>query len=197
MEYILSGEFVSLVPRIIIEALKDKYNDMIYRTKCSDPFRAHNVRYAQQGIKVFSEWLEEGYGFERFARYCLRPEVGFRIGDTIDRIENDKDYEPGNIRFVDQTTQNNNNSTNKYLIFPDGSRMTYSDCSKVFGISARKISKNVNKGFTDINQILEINNRNYAVQCFYIMNPYTDRPILQSQIESDDNNSFRYALDFN
>lgn len=64
--------------------------------------------YGGRGIKIFGEWI---YGFEKFRKYVEinlwdRPE-----GYSIDRINNDGNYEPGNIRWATAQQQANNKRT--------------------------------------------------------------------------------------
>jgi hypothetical protein len=68
-----------------------------------------NARYyVDRGIAVHPEWTGEG-GFERFRDYVfehLGPHPG--KGASIDRINNDGNYEPGNIRWATKTIQEQN-----------------------------------------------------------------------------------------
>jgi hypothetical protein len=192
--YKISDELKVITSPEIIEALKAKLQDAEYKTKCSNPQLAHNERYSKLGITVCPEWLNLENGFEKFVKYSLRPEVHFEIGDTIDRKDNDGNYEPGNIRYVPTETQNNNKSTNKFIELDDETKITYSDSSKIYGIPAKKISENIKNGATTVDQIMEVDNTKYNIQAFYIMNPYTDRPILQSQIDSGEVNQYRTAF---
>lgn len=51
--------------------------------------------YGGRGIKVCSEWLDD---FVSFRDWAL--DSGYKEGLTIDRINNDGDYEPSNCRFI-------------------------------------------------------------------------------------------------
>lgn len=60
--------------------------------------------YGGRGITVSPEWLGEG-GFQRFLAHIgpkATPE------HSLDRIENQGNYEPGNIRWATREEQNNN-----------------------------------------------------------------------------------------
>lgn len=70
--------------------------------RCYNPNNQRYYAYGERGIKVCQRWLDS------FANYL--EDVGERPGKeyTLDRIDNDGDYEPGNVRWADFYTQNHN-----------------------------------------------------------------------------------------
>jgi hypothetical protein len=71
--------------------------------RCSNPDTASWRNYGGRGITVSEEWLGSG-GFERFyAHVGPRPE-----GLSLDRINNDGNYEPGNVRWATPSEQSRN-----------------------------------------------------------------------------------------
>lgn len=74
------------------------WHDMIQRT--TNPNNSAWKNYGGRGIRVCTEWLE----FENFyAAMGSRPK-----GLTLDRIDNEKGYEPENCQWTDRRTQNQN-----------------------------------------------------------------------------------------
>jgi hypothetical protein len=65
--------------------------------------------YGGRGITVCAEWVGDG-GFERFlAHMGSRPE-----GTSLDRIDSNGNYEPGNVRWADKRTQHENRNVTPF-----------------------------------------------------------------------------------
>lgn len=82
------------------------------RKRCRDRTNPKNYRYAGRGIKVCDEWEQS---FEAFRDWALAN--GYQEGLTIDRIDNDGNYEPNNCRWVTRKIQNNNRSDNNVITY--------------------------------------------------------------------------------
>jgi NUMOD3 motif-containing protein len=71
--------------------------------RCGAPRHCSWARYGGRGIRVCARWLGP-HGFEHFlADMGERP-----VGTTIDRIDNDRGYEPGNCRWATPKEQRGN-----------------------------------------------------------------------------------------
>lgn len=75
--------------------------------RCTNVNSESYCRYGGRGIKVCEEWLDS---FEAFRKWAY--ENGYKEGLTIDRIDNNGDYEPSNCRLVSMKVQSNNRSDN-------------------------------------------------------------------------------------
>jgi hypothetical protein len=70
--------------------------------RCYDPSNPGYRNYGGRGIAVCDEWRDRWVGVYRFlAHVGLKPDPRL----SIDRIDNDRGYEPGNVRWADLATQ--------------------------------------------------------------------------------------------
>ena len=81
--------------------------------------------YGGRGITVCERWLNSFENF--FEDMGVRPE-----GLTLDRIENDGNYEPGNCRWADSETQGSN-KRNSRLITYGGETLTHAQWGRRLG----------------------------------------------------------------
>lgn len=75
--------------------------------RCRNPNDRRYHRYGGRGITVCEEWTA---GFEAFQSWACAN--GYDEHLTIDRIDNDGNYEPDNCRWVDNRAQSRNRSNN-------------------------------------------------------------------------------------
>lgn len=88
------------------------YRNMLTRGR--NPNHIHAHRYALRGIGVADEWLPgaDGQGFARFFAH-VGPRPSHR--HSLDRIDNDRGYEPGNVRWASPIEQALNKSSTRWL----------------------------------------------------------------------------------
>ena len=86
------------------------HRDMLAR--CYNPHRKAFKRYGGRGIRVCDEWRGKE-GLKHFNEWAIHN--GYSDNLTIDRINNDGNYEPKNCRWVSNKTQVNNTSRNLYI----------------------------------------------------------------------------------
>lgn len=122
------------------------YKDMIHR--CYYPSEKEYKNYGGRGIKVCDEWLADFHSFSKWAF-----ENGYDINApfgkfTIDRIDNDGNYEPSNCRWVDMKTQLNNTSCNVKLT-ANGETMTIAQWARKLSVNDRTLQSRHRKGMSD------------------------------------------------
>ena len=86
----------------------DKYRSRLYRVwsamreRCNNPNQARFSSYGGRGIKVCDEWKD----FAVFREWALS--AGYAPGLQLDRIDNDKGYNPDNCRIATRSEQQQN-----------------------------------------------------------------------------------------
>lgn len=77
------------------------------KRRCYDVSRPGYKNYGGRGIKVCEQWRSSFNAF--MADLGRKPDPSY----SLDRIDNDKDYEPGNCRWADRETQSRNQRRHK------------------------------------------------------------------------------------
>lgn len=80
------------------------------RSRCYNSNTPKYNNHGGRGIKVCDEWLSEN-GLVKFNDWAMNN--GYDENLTLDRINNDGNYEPNNCRWVDYNTQNYNRRVNR------------------------------------------------------------------------------------
>jgi len=89
----------------------------------------HN--YGGRGIKICNQWRHNP---KAFIEYCIQLSNWNTPEYSIDRINNDDNYEPGNIRFVNKSIQMKNRRFNNKST---GEKYIYLNPSQSFSIKKR------------------------------------------------------------
>lgn len=109
--------------------------------RCDNPNAAFYHRYGGRGINVCSEWRS----FESFYKWSLNN--GYEDDLTIDRIDNDGNYEPLNCRWATWKEQANNKSVNHILTF-NGKSQTMTLWAEETGITRSAIKTRLKNGWS-------------------------------------------------
>lgn len=106
--------------------------------RCASPGASAYGRYGARGVSVCSQWADS---FEQFlADVGVRPE-----GKTIDRIDNSKGYEPGNVKWSTLREQSKNRR-NVRLITAFGETLCVAEWQRKTGISRSAIRSRIDSG---------------------------------------------------
>jgi hypothetical protein len=122
----------------------------LYKIWCSIISRCYNVKdsayynYGGRGIKVCKRWKESVSNFVN----DIMKEIGERpsIYYSLDRINNNKNYESGNMKWSTRTEQNRNQRDNVRLTI-DGETKLLAEWIEIYGVTRDLVKKRMNRGW--------------------------------------------------
>lgn len=103
------------------------------KQRCNNPKNARWEHYGKRGIRVCEDWKSS---FNLFREWALAN--GYKEGLTLDRINNDGNYEPANCRWTTYKEQNNNCSRNVYYEYA-GEKHTPIEWAEIYGLNIKSI----------------------------------------------------------
>lgn len=119
--------------------LTDVYGQI--KQRCYNPKCKEYKNYGERGIKVCDEWLKS----RPSAFYQWAFENGYKEGLTVDRINNDGNYEPSNCHWTTIKAQCSNRRTNRFVTY-NGKTLTVSQWSERTGINKETLKHRLNRG---------------------------------------------------
>lgn len=80
------------------------------RSRCLNPNATGYKNWGGRGIKIYEKWIHD---FNAFYEYVSKlPHFGEK-GYTLDRINNEGNYEPNNLRWATRYEQTHNRRVSK------------------------------------------------------------------------------------
>lgn len=113
------------------------------RYRCYNPSCHAYDSYGGRGIEVCAEWRTN---FEAFHGWALAS--GYRDGLSIDRIDNDGNYEPENCRWVTMKTQSRNRRSTIQLTV-HGETRSVKEWAEIYGLPYGALQKRLRKPGAD------------------------------------------------
>ena len=111
------------------------------KQRCTNKDDKAYAKYGGRGIKVCEEWIND---FQAFYDWSMSN--GYADDLSIDRIDNDGNYEPSNCRWATDVQQSNNRRSNHYITC-NGETHTIAEWSKITGINDSTIQNRAAKGW--------------------------------------------------
>jgi hypothetical protein len=110
--------------------------------RCNNPNMPNYGRYGGRGIKVCSRWVDGGF-------WAFLEDMGPRPSPShsLDRIDTDGDYEPGNCRWATAKEQGRNRRNNKMLTY-NGQTKPMSEWAEALGINPHTLKTRIRKGWS-------------------------------------------------
>ena len=110
------------------------------KSRCLNPNNDAFKHYGGRGIIVCREWVED---FNNF--YIWATTNGYSSELTLDRIDVNGNYEPGNCRWSTTQEQSNNKRNNIFLTYGDETK-TIAQWSRDLGVSPNTLKRRVEVG---------------------------------------------------
>ena len=129
---------------------------MRMRARCFCKSNQDYPNYGGRGITICERWRNSFLAFLE--------DMGEKpAGKSIDRIDNDGDYEPGNCRWSDSFTQSRNRR-NITLREYNGATYCIAEAAKTFGVHPKTIRRRLRYGwsFPDVIEKTALTTRNYT-----------------------------------
>lgn len=121
--------------------------------------RNHNCsafkNYGGRGISVCPLWSQSFSSFRDWAN-----KNGYKDGLTIDRINNNGDYEPSNCRWITRAEQNKNYRRNRFITYK-GETLCLSDWANRYGINRTTIAWRIAAG-KPLNEVFNKGDKRYG-----------------------------------
>ena len=114
------------------------------KSRCYDPKLSDYGIYGGRGITVCERWRDSFEHFLQDVGMC--PGVGREW--SIDRIDSNGHYEPGNVRWATAKEQSNNTRANR-LLTVDGITANVVQWSEMTGINRGTIQHRLNRGWSE------------------------------------------------
>ena len=130
------------------------YRDIIQRTTTLRKDN-HNHTYIEKNVKICDEWRND---FNKFKEWALVNGYDYSKNaneQTIDRIDNDKGYNPENCRFVSRKENNKNESKKRGIVCL--SKEQQNEIKELYknGFSSRKLAQKYRVSKTTIMNIIK------------------------------------------
>lgn len=110
------------------------------KERCYNENTVHYNSYGGRGIVICDEWTDN---FVSFYNWAIQN--GYSDNLTIDRIDNNGNYEPSNCRWTTQKEQMNNTRSNHLITF-NGKTQTIAQWSEELGINYQTIQGRIRRG---------------------------------------------------
>ena len=127
------------------------------KRRCFKKYDKRYNCYGGRGITVCDEWLGEN-GFINFYNWSVQNGYDENLPKgkcTIDRIDNNGNYEPNNCRWVDLKTQARNKGNN-HIIEINGEKLCVVEFAEKYHLNYSTVLTNIHRNKNILDMIGEI-----------------------------------------
>jgi hypothetical protein len=111
------------------------------KKRCYDSENKDYRFYGARGISVCTEW----WSIESFYKWSIKN--GYKLGLSIDRINNDGNYSPSNCRFVTMSEQGKNTGRRRFVVYKN-KKYSITELCKKFSVNYRTTLNRLNLGWS-------------------------------------------------
>ena len=112
--------------------------------RCGNPQSPAYANYGGRGIKVCESWKNSPNEFHDYVSKL----PGYGVENmTLDRIDNDGNYEPGNVRWATRTQQSLNRRNNRLLTY-NGKTQNLTLWADEIGIDRTTLERRLSRGWS-------------------------------------------------
>lgn len=100
------------------------------KRRCNSPASTGYENYGGRGISYHPDW-------ENFETFFIDVVKGYKKGLQLDRINNNGNYQPGNVRWADRVQQMRNVRTNRIIEY-NGQSLTLAEWAESLNVEYNK-----------------------------------------------------------
>ncbi len=115
--------------------------------RCTNPKCKHYKDYGGRGIALCKEWRENPSSFCEWAMAN-----GYDDSLSIDRIDNNGNYQPSNCRWITLAKQQTNKRNNVLLTY-NGKTQCIAEWIRELGLNKNRTYNRIKNGWTDVEEI--------------------------------------------
>jgi hypothetical protein len=117
------------------------------KARCDNPNSSSYKNYGLRGITYCERWADFS---------CFLADVGEKPYPeaSLDRINNDGDYEPGNVRWANRAVQRRNSRGRLVPVDIDGETRLLNEWCLEYKISIGAVHRRLNKGMTLVEALI-------------------------------------------
>ena len=142
MELVREMSAANITHGLASDRMYGKWKDM--KRRCHNPEHRNYPDYGGRGIAVCAEWRDDFKAF--YDHVTALPGYG-KPGMSLDRIDNDGNYEPGNVRWATEKQQKRNTRYTVMLEF-DGKIQCMADWADELGMKRVTLEQRIRSGWS-------------------------------------------------
>lgn len=126
-------------PNIVLRDYDEYPRYIAMLNRCHNPKNSNYAHYGARGIEVCARWRASFMDF--LSDMGRRPP-----GLELDRIDNNGNYEPGNVRWATRSENNSNRRTNRFVTWR-GRTQTVGEWAKELGLNQNMLGARFRNGW--------------------------------------------------